>query len=351
MNVSYLSKVENSYKMKRIKRILAIIVLILAVVYCLGPRPPKPQLTKDLPSLSTNIASVASFVEKKKEGLPVKPDNESRIFWANDSVKERTTYCVLYLHGFSASWYEGYPAHVRFAQKFGFNLYAPRLHNHGLISDDALLDMTPDKLWESAKEALMVARSLGKKVIIMGTSTGGTLALKLAADFPEYVDALILYSPNIRINNSTAFLLSKPWGLQIGRKVMGSKYRTVNDDLEAAECKYWNCKYRIEALVYLQQLVEATMKKETYANVNLPVFLGYYYKDKEQQDKTVRVDAMLKMFNQLGTEPNTKAKVAFPEAGQHVIACELGSGCVDEVIDETVNFGINVLGLSPVAQQ
>ena len=334
--------------MKRIKRFFLFLILILIITYLLGPKPPGPELNKDLPTVSANVNTVGEYIKKKESAFNIKPDNESRIFWANDSVHERTDYCLLYLHGFSASWYEGVPTHEKFAKKFACNLYAPRLYDHGLVTDDALLDMTPDKLWESAKEALMVARSLGKKVIIMSTSTGGTLSLKLAADFSEYVEALILYSPNIRINNGAAFLLSKPWGLQIGRMVVGGKYRVTNDDFDSKECQYWNCKYRMEATVYLQQLVEETMKKATFEKVTAPVFLGYYYKDEEHQDPTVRVDAMLKMFDQLGTPPERKVKVDFPEAGAHPIACELTSGCVDEVITETISFGENILGLKPV---
>ncbi|QIA08964.1 alpha/beta hydrolase [Draconibacterium halophilum] len=331
--------------MKRIKRFLLIAIVLVIIAYLLGPKPPKPELNKDLPSLSASIANIESYIEKKEASFSVKPDNESRIVWANDSIKERTNYCVLYLHGFSASWYEGHPAHERFAQHLGANLYIPRLHNHGLVTEDPLIDMTPDKLYASAKEAMMVARTLGQKVIIMSTSTGGTLGLKLAADFPEYIDGLILYSPNIKVNNSSMFLLSKPWGLQIARNVMGGKYRITNDDFDSVDCKYWNCKYRVEALVYLQQLVEATMTSETFNRVHVPVFLGYYYKDDEHQDQTVSVDAMLDMFNELGTVPNKKVKKAFPEAGDHVIACELTSGSVEEVIAETIRFGEDVLNL------
>lgn len=334
--------------MKRIKRFFLFLFLLLIVGYLIGPKPPKPELNKDLPSISASIANIETFVKRKETAFSIKPDNESRIFWANDSLKKRTDCCVLYLHGFSASWYEGHPTHEKFAQHFGFNLYIPRLHNHGLISEDPLIDMTPDKLYSSAKEALMVARSLGKKVIIMGTSTGGTLGLKLAADFPEYVDGLIMYSPNIKVNNSAMFLLSKPWGLQIARKVMDGKYRITNDDFASEDCKYWNCKYRVEALVFLQQLVEATMTKETFSRVNVPVFLGYYYKDEEHQDETVRVDAMLDMFDQLGTLSANKVKKAFPEAGDHVIASELTSGSVEEVIAETIRFGETILELDPV---
>lgn len=335
--------------MKKLKRFVLLLLLVLAAAYFMGPKPPKPELNLDLPSLPAGINTLESYIGSREADFQVRPDNETQIFWANDSVKERTDFCLLYLHGFSASWYEGYPAHVEFARHFGMNLYIPRLASHGLETEDALIDMTPDNLWESAKEALMIARNLGKHVVVMGTSTGGTLGLQLAADFPEYVDALILYSPNIRINNNTAFLLSKPWGLQIGRKVTGGNYRITNSDFDSKECQYWYCKYRMEAVVYLQQLVDATMKKETYERVTAPVFLGYYYKDKNHQDETVKVTPMLKMFDQLGTSGEQKVKVAFPEAGDHVIGCELHSGSVDEVISETIKFAEKTIGLKPVS--
>lgn len=334
--------------MKKLIRFSGILVLVIIVGYILGPKPETPKLSKDLPSLSASTSNLDRYVEEYDRGLEIKPDNESRIIWANDSLKERTEYCLLYLHGFSASWYEGYPANVEFARYFGFNAYLPRLASHGIVTEDPLIDMTPDQLWESAKNALMIARGLGKKVIIMSTSTGGTLSLKLAADFPEYVDALIMYSPNISINNNAAFLLSKPWGLQIGRKFNDGKYRVTNEDFESKDCQYWNCKYRVEALVYLQQLVEETMKKETFKNVSAPVFLGYYFKDNENQDETVKVSGMLKMFDQLGTSNQEKVKIAFPEAGEHVIACELTSGSYKKVIDETIAFGVEVLDLTPI---
>ncbi len=336
--------------MLKLIRYLATFLLIVVVIYLLGPKPPMVQFNKDLPSVPANIGNVENYVIKNDVGFNIRPDNESRIIWANDSLKERTEYSLLYLHGFSASWYEGYPAHEEFARYFGMNAYLPRLASHGIETADPLLDMTPERLWDSAKDALMVARALGKKIIIMGTSTGGTLALKLAADFPEYVEGLILYSPNIRINNKAAFLLSKPWGLQIGEKVNRGIYNTVNNDFESEYCKYWNCRYRMEAVVYLQQLVEETMKNTTYKNVTEPVFLGYYYKDETHQDNIVRVDAMLKMFDRLATPSELKQKVDFPEAGNHVIGCELLSHSYKEVIAETIRFGENILKLKPALQ-
>jgi len=334
--------------MKKILLIIASILGILALVYVAGPTFPKPELSNKLPEIQVQTNAFDAYLTAKNSALKIKPDNESRIFWANDSLKNKTQYCLLYLHGFSASWYEGNPVHIDFAHHYGMNLYIPLLASHGIETQDALIDMTPDRLYESAKEALVVAQSLGEKVILMSTSTGGTLSLKLASEFPELMDGLILLSPNVAINNPAAFLLSKPWGLQIARSVYKGNYRITNTDFSSEDCKYWNCKYRLEAVVYLQQLVEATMKKEVFAKVTKPVFLGYYYKDEENQDKVVKVDAMLKMYGQLGTPENLKQKVAFPEAGYHPIASKLFSKQWQDVEKASFEFAERKLGLLPV---
>ena len=332
--------------MKKIPRIILIVFLLAAIFYLVGPEPEMPKMKPDLPTVSSDPVSLEKMVLARESSPDIRSDNQGRIIWNNDTVREMTDWALLYLHGFSASWYEGFPVNVDFARHFGCNAYFPRLASHGLVTDEALVDMTPDALWESAKEALMIARGLGRKVIVMGTSTGGTLALKLAAEYPQLVDGLVLYSPNVKINNGAAFLLSKPWGIHIARMVYKSEYRVTNEDFDSKECEYWYCKYRLEAVVYLQQLVEKTMKKEVFEAITCPVFLGYYYKDEANQDQVVRVDAALNMFDQLGTSGESKVKKAFPEAGNHVITSELFSGSVEQVKDATFDFAEGILKMS-----
>ena len=328
--------------MKRFFRVLLILAAILLIVFLLGPEPSKPVLDNTFFLMEVRLDQMDNYIKEKEQNLPLKPDNESKIIWENDSLKTKTAYVLLYLHGFSASGYEGYPTHVNFARHFHANAYIPRLASHGLDVSEPLLDMTPDRLYESAKEALQLAQLLGEKVIIMSTSTGGTLSLKLAAEFPDQIACLLLLSPNIRINNPSAFLLSGPWGLQIARAFFGGKYRHVNDDLKDEECRYWNCFYRLEATVYLQQLVDATMNEKLFKRVKKPVFLAYYYQDEDHQDGTVRVDAMLKMYNQLGTSGELKQKQAF-NAGTHVIGCEMFSRAQPEVEQACIRFAEDVM--------
>ncbi|PKP21613.1 MAG: alpha/beta hydrolase [Bacteroidetes bacterium HGW-Bacteroidetes-20] len=319
-----------------------IVLCVLGVVYALGPKVDPPKYSLQLPLITNNLDSLEQFIELREKSLPIKKDNESRIIWANDTIKEQTEWVLLYIHGFSASYYEGADVNIEFAKHFKCNAYFPRIATHGIITEDPLLFMTPDTLWESGKEALVVAHKLGKKVMIMSTSTGGTLSLKLAAEYPELVDGLILYSPNIKINAPTT-LLTKPWGLQMARLLFKGKYRTITEDFECEECKYWYCKYRLEAVVYLQQLVSTTMTKETFQKVKCPVFLGYYYKDKENQDQVVRVDAMWKMFDQLGTPSDKKRQKAFPISGVHVIANSLFSKEIENVQKETFQFAEEIM--------
>jgi pimeloyl-ACP methyl ester carboxylesterase len=217
------------------------------------------------------------------------------------------------------------------------------LADHGIDTTEPLLNFTADRLWNSAKQAYAIGKQLGKKVILMSTSTGGTLALKLAAAYPE-IAGLILLSPNIAINEPNAWLLNNHWGLQIAR-VVGGKYFKAKDTT-ALFAQYWNNKYRMEALVQLEELLETTMKESTFKKVTQPALLLYYYKDEEHQDPVVKVSAMKRMFSQLSTPDSLKRQVAIPNAGNHVIGSYVKSKDVQKVGEECEKFAVEVLKMN-----
>lgn len=321
---------------------LGIIVLLLIVVYFLGPQPSSPKYTKELPEIPDEPALLEKYVNDHEALHKLKPDNEARIVWFNDSAKQKTDYAVVYLHGFSASQEEGDPVHTLFAKQFGCNLYLSRLAEHGIDTTEAMANLTADKLWNSAKEAYTIGKKLGKKLILLATSTGGTLALKLAAEYPD-IAGLILLSPNIAINDPLAWVANNHWGLQIAHLVKG-KYNTT-DDTSAIERQYWYNKYRIESVTELQELLETTMKGSLFEKIKQPVLLLYYYKDEEHQDKTVKVSAMKRMFRQLGTPDSLKREIAVPNAGEHVIGSYITSKDVKTVEEECIKFGREILHL------
>jgi len=328
------------------KKWLLLIPVVLVVAYLLGPSPSTPVYSTAMPAVPAEPAALENYIRQNESAHKVKPDNEARIVWANDSLKNQTEYVLVYLHGFSASQGEGDPVHRDLAKKFGCNLYLSRLAEHGIDTTEPMVNLTSDNLWNSAKEAVAIGKQLGKKVILVGTSTGGTLALKLAADYPD-IYALILMSPNIAINDPTAWILNNPWGLQVARMVTGSKYLD-SKDTNPNYRKYWTWHYRIEAAVNLEELVETTMKKETFEKVKQPVLTLYYYKDKIHQDSTVKVSAIKEMFDELGTPADKKREVAIPNAGNHVIGSWIRSHDVPSVEREAENFMTEVLGIKPV---
>jgi esterase/lipase len=330
--------------MRKIKWVL-VILAILVLVYLLGPNPSTPVYSTAMPAVPAEAGALVNYVAQQEAAHKIKPDNEARIVWANDSLKTKTEYALVYLHGFTASQGEGDPVHHDLAKKFGCNLYLSRLAEHGIDTTEPMINLTSDNYWETAKQALAIGKQIGNKVILVGTSTGGTLALKLAAEYPD-VYALILMSPNIAINDPTAWILNNPWGLQIARLVTGSKYLDSKDTAEAYR-KYWTYHYRIEAAVNLEELLETSMNKETFQKVKQPVLTLYYYKDNVHQDSTVKVSAIKEMFSQLGTPADKKRAIAMPNAGNHVIGSWIRSHDVPGVERETEAFMTEVLGIKP----
>jgi pimeloyl-ACP methyl ester carboxylesterase len=320
--------------------------LLLIAIYFVGPSAETPTYNLELPTVPQNPSALETYVADNESRHNLKKDNEARIVWA-DSTKQITDYAVVYLHGFSASQMEGDPVHKQLAKEFHFNLYLSRLSDHGVDTTESLLLFTADRIWNSAKQALAIGNALGKKVILVSTSTGGTVALKLAAEYPDKVHALINLSPNIAINNPAAFLLNDPWGLQIARMVMGGNYRVTGANEEKS--RYWNGKYRLESVVELQQLVETTMTKETFKKIAQPSLTLYYYKSDEEQDPEVKVSAMLEMHEALSTPDDLKVAKAMPKTGAHVIGGALVSQDVEGVYSEMKDFMVNKLNISPSA--
>ena len=333
--------------MKRILLILAGLIVLLVVVYALGPRPQfapsllKPaSLVSDLPTLERTIAE-----SERQAGL--KPDNEARIIWADSTHKEKTPVSMVYIPGFGASWAEGDPIHKKLAKHFGCNLYLARPEEHGLTSPDAFKGLTPANYTASAERALAIGKALGDRVVVIGTSAGGMLTLYLAERHPELA-GVVLYSPCIAVANPALPLATKPWGLQIVRQVLNGEHVHATH-YKPDRAQYWLTRYHINGLITLQTMIDEYMIPTEFAKVKQPLFMGYYYKDEDHQDKVVSVAAMLEMYDQLGTSADKKQKVAFPRAGDHVIASHFTSGDLDGIYRATEQFLIQTVKLTPAS--
>ena len=67
-----------------------LILLVLIIVYLLGPKPSKPKYSLVMPAIPAEPAALEGFIKNQESKHKLKPDNEARIIWMNDSVKQKT---------------------------------------------------------------------------------------------------------------------------------------------------------------------------------------------------------------------------------------------------------------------
>ncbi|PKB43415.1 esterase/lipase [Cellulophaga sp. RHA19] len=304
-------------------------ILSLFLVFAFFATAQKGAKMQKLKELEKNIQIEESNV------VGLKKDNEAHIIWSDDYKYKKSPIAFVYLHGFGASYAEGEPVMSQLSTHFKANTYMARLEEHGIYRDNTFENLTPENYIASAKQAIAYGKQLGDEVIVISTSTGGTLSLAIAAEDKD-IKALVLYSPFIDLLNPAMKAVIQPGGKEQFIKALGGTMQVQKrPELEA---KYWSTNYHINGYISLITMLTNTMTTETFSKVTCPVFLGYYYKNEEEQDKVVSVPAMQVMFNALGTPEEDKTKMAFPRSGNHVIASDIRSKDWEGVYLNTVDF-------------
>lgn len=320
---------------------LLIVFSILLLVFFLGPKPQYPAYDTKIPELNLSFNELEEKIQADHQKYPdMLPGNRADLIWYNG--KQKTEYSIVYLHGFSASPKEGEPVHKELAQRYGCNLYLARLTEHGIQDSSVFENLTPKDFIDSAKEAIAIGQLIGKKVIVMSCSTGSTLATYLAANNPNLIHSMIMYSPNFQLYNPSSKVALLPWGAKIIRASVG-EYRTPDFSEEAK--KYWTDKYKIQGLVSVIHLVNETMTDEVFKKIDLPYFIGYWYENEEVFDKVISIER-IKEFDALTKTPEDKKQViSFSTVGAHVICSPIMSKDVDVVRQATFAFMDNILGV------
>ncbi|WP_138431300.1 alpha/beta hydrolase [Fodinibius saliphilus] len=286
------------------------------------------------------LSKLDGFLKNHESAYDLKPGTEAQIIWANPSKVQQTEYAIVYLHGFRASHPEGDPVHKAIAQKTGCNLYLSRLAEHGIKSEHPLINLTEESLLQSAKFSFEIGKRIGKKIILMGTSTGGSLALYLASQemLKKRISSLILYSPLIQFFGIKQQLLTNTSVRKFLALIPGKKHLITNSNSTYAEDRIWNKKYALGGALSLGAFVQHNMQKKLFKRIDHPVFVGYYFKNKNEQDTVVSVKAIKKMIKHLDSRTELTRTVNFPDAKSHVICSSLLSKSVGDVIDDTYQF-------------
>lgn len=309
--------------------VLAVLLVATALVFALGPR---ARMDIHLEPIALPEDLDAWLAAREARFTDLRPEADKRIVWIDPARKTRTGISVVYVHGFSATRKEVHPLAETIAARLRANLFETRLAGHGR-SDDAMGEATLSAWLDDVLEAHAIGRRLGDRVVVMGTSTGGTLVTWLATR-PEArdLDALVLISPNYGVRQWNAPMILWPWGEQIGRFVVGD-YR-VWQPASAAQAAHWTTRHPIRALIPMMQSVQLAGSLDL-RTVKVPTQIFY-----SPEDQLVDSAQIERRFGEIGAADKQLVPVDGVEDPQrHVLAGDiLSPGTTGRLADAVVEF-------------
>lgn len=295
--------------------VLILVITALILLWLLGPRP-RVVLEWLLEELPIELDQLPAWLADSEAAFEVVPGGEKYIDFADPDRPAQTDYVVLYIHGFSATRQELAPIPQQVAQAIGANCYSARLSGHG-VGSDALGEATAGDWLKDTAEAWQVACRLGRQVIVLGCSTGGTLATWLAQQpsAQQRLAALVLVSPNFKIRQGAARLFTWPWSRHWLHYVAGRYRETEAADADVA--RYWTIRYPTRVLHELQALVQA-VQRSSMQSIRTPTL--FIYSDFDQVVDSRYTD---KVYQRWGAERERIKVAELVGHSNHVIAGDL----------------------------
>lgn len=243
-------------------------------------------------------------------------------WWEVPNGKVQAESALLYLHGFTGCPGDLGDAMQRIRGNAPVAIGAKRLRGHGLSAPDALKGVSK-RDWESDGEsALEYAASLGRRVWVLGTSLGGTLALLLAARFPDVVSGVVAWSPAVmpRDRQHLNALAAMPEDVLVDRR-----------DRSEGHAKYWAPHVHTDGYRALRSAMEGWCPEIMARGLSCPALFGLGEKDEVADLKA--------MENLAASIPSTATlNVRRFADGAHALASPFRSAAANEVIEATRVF-------------
>jgi len=307
----------------------ALLALVAGGAYLAMP----PALVNEAtaPTLPADLDGWIAARERSVAGVtPLVAGTDKRLLWRDG--RRRTRYSVVYLHGFSATRREIAPVPERVAAALGANLFETRLAGHGRVLDP-LAGVSAEDWLDDAAEALAIGAAIGDDVIVIGTSTGATLAAAMASDETfGPVSLLVMISPNFGPRDDNARWLTRPAGPLLVRLMYGeTRTWQPHNELQA---RYWSTTYPYSAAVEMMRLVDHVEAELPLAiDADLLVFLS-------PADSVVSADAIVTAVAAIDAPRKRTVEMVQPgDPSNHVLAGDiLSPSTTDRVVADIVNF-------------
>lgn len=322
-------------KLRRYFYGVIVLIIAAAAVFLLGPRTEvSTRITFEAASIGENIGAYLETREARfadiREGL------QKKIVWAYPLSKAKTPISIVYIHGFSASSGEVRPLPDLVAERLGANLFYTRLTGHGRTGD-AMGEATVEAWINDTAEALEIGRRLGERVIIMATSTGGSLDTWAAAQ-PRLINGvagIVNISPNYGINNPAARAMTWPWAKQLIELVEG-KRRSFEPANELHRL-YWTHEYPSAVALQVAEIVELANDAEIH-NIQVPALFIF-----SEDDKVVRPDKTRLIAETWGASTQIVLVDNSDDPNNHVIAGDARSPSTTADIADIITGWIEAL--------
>jgi alpha-beta hydrolase superfamily lysophospholipase len=319
--------------MRRAAIVLLLLLAGLAALVWLGPRETVDPSAARAPEPVGDLDAWLAEAEQAEPGL--RPEAAKRILWARPD-RGRTPLAIVYLHGFSATSAEIAPVPQQVAKALGANLFLTRLAGHGLADGGlGLAAATPAAWLDDTAEALATGRAIGDRVILVGTSTGGSLALLAAFDpvLSRGLAGLVLVSPNLRLMARGTEILTLPHARLLAPLIAGRERSFAPHN--AAHAEHWTTRYPTEALVPMAA-VAAAADALPFETASLPAL--FVFADADQVVSAARTREVIARW---GGPVTVRAIEPGPgdDPSAHVIAGDIMSpGLTQPVIDAILTW-------------
>ena len=273
-------------------KFVGLLCLALGLAFVFGPREPfEGEVRFDRALIGDDLDQYLIGQESKfsdiRQGL------NKQIIWHGERG-QLTDIAMVYLHGFSASLAEVRPVPDLAAKALGANLYFTRLKGHGRTAE-AMAEANADDWLNDTAEALAIGARLGKKVIVVSTSTGGSLAAYLHAYKGEWGDMIaghVMISPNFGLADPTSDLLSFPFARQFVPLILGDMRGKVSNN--ALVQQTWTIPHATSALMPLARITNEA-NEAPLENIDVPMLIF-----RSLQDKTVSPKATGAAIKRMG---------------------------------------------------
>jgi alpha-beta hydrolase superfamily lysophospholipase len=256
------------------------------------------------------------------------PGTEERIVPATSPSQ----WVVVFLHGFSATRQETAPLAERVAAGLGASLVEARLAGHGQ-AENPMQGVLAEHWMADAERVLTRAAEMGDKLVVIGSSTGATLAAAmLDQPIAAEIHTLVMLAPNFLPRGAGAAWLTRPGGPLLAWLIAGETrcWEPANE----LQARFWSTCYPTAATVEVMRLVNRA--NELVSGEHEQNLLVFYSPD----DQVVSPDAVLAAYNAFQA-PN-KLLVEVQDSGDakdHILAGDIMSpGTTARIATQIVEF-------------